>query len=131
MKQYGLNGSYYNEEMSSVKTLDLLPRYIYMSYSIQSLRHACTSTHARACAHTHEPAAESDYAVSQARVHARTHTHMDQLPNPTMRSPGHATPMAMGEEQTPGGRRIRRRTHLSDCKMTDARCLLWSCCRQL
>ena len=34
MKQYGLNGSYYNEEMSSVKTLDLLPRYIYMSYSI-------------------------------------------------------------------------------------------------
>ena len=37
MKQYGLNGSYYNEEMSSVKTLDLLPRYIYMSYSIYSL----------------------------------------------------------------------------------------------
>ena len=33
MKQYGFNGSYYNEEMSSVKTLDLLPRYIYMSYS--------------------------------------------------------------------------------------------------
>ena len=35
MKQYGLNGSYYNEEMSSIKTLDLLPRYniIYMSYS--------------------------------------------------------------------------------------------------
>ena len=33
MKQYGLNGSYYNEEMSSAKTLDLLPRYIYMSYS--------------------------------------------------------------------------------------------------
>ena len=33
MKQYGLNESYYNEEMSSVKTLDLLPRYIYMSYS--------------------------------------------------------------------------------------------------
>ena len=33
MKQYGLNGSYYNEEMSSVKGLDLLPRYIYMSYS--------------------------------------------------------------------------------------------------
>ena len=27
MKQYGLSRSYYNEEMSSARTLDLLPRY--------------------------------------------------------------------------------------------------------
>ena len=41
MKQYGFNGSYYNEEMSSVKTLDLLPRYIYMCYSIHEPNFAC------------------------------------------------------------------------------------------
>ena len=39
MKQYGLNGSYYNEEMSSVKTLDLLPRYYYTCLRLRLVGH--------------------------------------------------------------------------------------------
>ena len=35
MKQYGLSRSYYNEEMSSARTLDLLPRYtVSIAYKV-------------------------------------------------------------------------------------------------